>query len=172
VGFGYEVLKRKNRAPYVRHEGKRSGETVMMDEESMMTSRVKGRALGCFMALVIALSSTVGFVPQAYAAEDDDVGETQMCVQLRQIDASRIIDDKTIVLRMLGRTPYVRIDLAHDCPGLVMADNFMSATSISQLCKQDIVRVVQEPIGSQCIIDRIVAIDEVEAKALLASRKR
>jgi hypothetical protein len=137
-----------------------------------MTSRVKGRALGCVMALATASASMTGLSAGTFAGDQGGVGEVQMCVQLRQIDDSRIIDDKTIVLRMLGRTPYVRIDLAHDCPGLVMADSFMSATSISQLCRQDIVRVVQEPIGSQCIIDRIVAIDEAEAKALLASRKR
>ncbi len=108
----------------------------------------------------------------AYGAEDDDGGNVETCVPIRQIDDSRIIDDKTIVLRTLGSTPYRRIDLTHECPGLVDADNFSSATSISQLCRQDVVRVFRSPIASQCTIERIVIIDEAEAKALLASRKK
>ena len=119
--------------------------------------------------LALTLAVAAGLSASAYAAE---VGDVQMCVPLRQIDDSRVIDDKTILLRMVVGAQYLRIDLAHECFGLKMADSFMSATSISQLCKQDILRVVQEPVGSQCIIDKIVVIDEAEAKALLASRKK
>ena len=127
-----------------------------------MVSRFIGR-------LAVTLAAFASLTACAYAAE---VGDVQMCVPLQQIDDSRVIDDKTILLRMVVGSPYRRIDLAHECFGLKMADSFMSATSISQLCKQDILRVVQEPIGSQCIIEKIVVIDEAEAKALLASRKK
>jgi hypothetical protein len=107
----------------------------------------------------------------ARAAEGDNVGETQMCVPLRQIGDQRIIDDRTIVLKMVTGPSYKRIDLARDCYGLKDQGGFSSATSISQLCRQDILRVTQEPIGSQCIIDKIVTIDEAEAKALIEKRK-
>jgi len=115
----------------------------------------------------IALAAAAAMIPSAFGAE---VGEAEMCVPLRQIDDSRVIDDKTILLRMLGSSPYRRIDLAHECTGLVTADSFNSATSIGQLCRQDILRIVREPIGSQCVIERIVIIDEAEAKELLARR--
>jgi hypothetical protein len=115
------------------------------------------------------LASVAVLAPTMSAA---DVGEVQMCVPLQQIDDSRVIDDKTILLRMVIGSPYRRVDLAHNCPGLKMAGNFMSATSISQLCRLDVVRVVQEPMGSQCIIERIVVIDEAEAKELLAARRK
>jgi hypothetical protein len=105
------------------------------------------------------------------AAEGDNVGETQMCVPLRQISDQRVIDDRTIVLKMVVGPTYKRIDLARDCSGLKAEGGFSSATSISQLCRQDILRVTQEPIGSQCIIDKIVTIDEAEAKALIEKRK-
>jgi len=119
-----------------------------------------------------AFAVLTGFMPSAHGAQDEENGQVEMCVPLRQIDDSRIIDDKTIVLRMLGASPYRRIDLAHECPGLAAADTFSSATSISQLCRQDVLRVFRSPIASQCIIERISIIDEAEAKALLASRKK
>ena len=75
------------------------------------------------------------------------------------------------MLRVLGDPPYRRIDLTHECPGLAAAYSFSSATSISQLCRQDVLRVFRSPVASQCIIERISIIDEAEAKALLASRK-
>ncbi len=122
-----------------------------------------------FAAAFAALS---GGTTVVQAAEDNDIGAVQMCVPLRQIDDSRVIDDKTILLRVAGNSPYRRIDLAHECIGLTSADNFTSATTISQLCQQDILRVTQQTVGSQCIINKIVVIDEVEAKALLARRKK
>ncbi len=112
----------------------------------------------------------------AYGAADEvtpgGLGEAEMCVPLRQIDDSRVIDDKTILIKMVGGPLYKRIDLAYDCSGLKDEGAFASATSISQLCRNDILRVKQEPIGSQCIISRIVNIDEGEAKVLLAGRKK
>lgn len=107
----------------------------------------------------------------AWAAQGDNVGETQMCVPLQQISDRRVIDDRTILLKMIVGPTYKRIDLARDCIGLKAEGGFVSATSISQLCRQDILRVTQEPIGSQCIIDKIVTIDEAEAKALIHKRK-
>lgn len=107
----------------------------------------------------------------AVAAEGDEVGETQMCVPLQQISDRRVIDDRTILLKMVVGPTYKRIDLARDCRGLKAEGGFVSATSISKLCRQDILRVTQEPIGSQCIIDQIVTIDEAEAKALIEKRK-
>ena len=111
------------------------------------------------------------FLPRAFAASGDTVGDTQMCVTLQQIDDRRVIDDKTILLKTVGPA-YKRIDLANECPGLKDEGSFTSATSISQLCKQDILRVNRAAVGSQCVIERIVTIDESEARALLASRKK
>ncbi len=127
------------------------------------------RGLG--LRFVAGLILTASAVPMdgASAAE---IGDLQMCVALRQIDDSRVIDDKTILLRMTSGTPYRRIDLDPACPGLRMADSFSSATSIGQLCRSDVIRVHEDPVGSQCVIDQIVIIDEAEAKTLLASRKR
>ncbi len=125
--------------------------------------------VGCTLMLAAML-----FASAPVRAEGENAGETQMCVPLQQIDDRRVIDDKTILLKMVVGPSYKRIDLARPCSGLKSAGGFSSATSISQLCKQDILRVIQEPLsmGSQCIIDQIVTIDEAEAKALMAKKRQ
>lgn len=133
-----------------------------------MTSQLKRM---CAAALISASTVFSAQSISAQAAQGDTVGETQMCVPLQQIDDRRVIDDRTILLKMIPGPTYKRIDLARDCSGLKAEGGFVSSTSISQLCRQDILRVTQEPIGSQCIIDKIVTIDEAEAKALIAKRK-
>ena len=133
-----------------------------------MTSKFTRSAMTAW--IVFAATGFDGAI-SANAAQGDDVGETQMCVPLRQIGDQRVIDDRTILLKMVVGPTYKRIDLARDCAGLKAEGGFVSATSISQLCRQDILRVTQEPIGSQCIIDKIVTIDEAEAKALIEKRK-
>lgn len=122
--------------------------------------------------LGVAFGLLAATLSHSAARAADEIGETQMCVPLQRIDDRRIIDDKTILLKMVVGPSYKRIDLARNCPGLKTAGGFSSATSISQLCKQDVIRVLKEPIGSQCIIDQIVTIDEAEAKALIAKRKK
>ena len=127
---------------------------------------IRGLGLRFVAGLMLAASAVL---MNGAAAE---IGDVQMCVSLRQIDDSRVIDDETILLRLTSGTPYRRIDLDPGCPGLRMADSFSSATSIGQLCRSDVIRVHEDPVGSQCVIDQIVIIDEAEAKTLLASRKR
>lgn len=141
-----------------------------MDGKDDMTRRVTRHLQAALIAAGVWLS------PVAHGAEEPGpgagLGETQACVPLRQIDDSRVIDDKTILLKMTTNPGYKRIDLAYECYGLKEEGSFVSATSISQLCRHDILRLKQEPIGSQCIISRIVNIDEAEAKTLLESRKK
>ena len=108
----------------------------------------------------------------ALPARAADIGEVQTCVSLKQIDDSRVIDDKTIVLRMVTPPEYRRIDLTTACTGLAFSGSFSSATSIGQLCANDILKVTRDPVGSQCTIDQITVIDEGEAKGLIAARKR
>lgn len=100
------------------------------------------------------------------------VGDTQTCVALKQIDDSRVIDNKTIVLRVVSSPEYRRIDLTTECYGLSFSEGFSSATSVSQLCTNDIIRVSRDPVGSQCTIEQITIIAEDEAKALIANRRR
>jgi hypothetical protein len=141
-------------------------EENIMATESMLFMRP------LFVCLVVLAGFGTTSLSQVLAADGDNIGDTQMCVPLQQIGDRRVIDDRTIVLKMVVGPSYKRIDLARDCSGLKAQGGFMSATSISKLCKQDILRVTQETIGSQCVIEQIVTIDETEAKALLAKRRK
>ena len=122
--------------------------------------------------LATAVGLWIALLGGAVPALAANVGDTQTCVSLKSIDDSRVIDNKTIVLRVLSTPEYRRIDLTSECFGLSFSDGFSSATSISQLCANDIIKVTRDPVGSQCTIDQITVIDEGEAKALIASRKR
>lgn len=132
-----------------------------------MNLRLHKRLAAAFGLWLAALSPV--FSVNTFGA---DIGDVQTCVALKSIDDSRIIDDKTIVLRVINAPEYRRIDLATECHGLAFAGSFSSATSIGQLCANDILRVTRDPMGSQCTIDQITVIDEGEAKALIAARKR
>ena len=132
-----------------------------------MDRRLHRRLATAFGLWFAALSPV--FSLGAFGAE---IGDIQTCVALKSIDDSRVIDDKTIVLRLINTPQYRRIDLTSECHGLEFAGSFSSATSIGQLCANDIIRVTRDPMGSQCTIDQITVIDEGEAKSLIAARKR
>ena len=117
---------------------------------------------------LFAAIAFVGVTHAATAAEGDKVGETQQCIRLQYVDETPVIDDKTILVRMKGGG-YKRIDLLNKCSGLKIQGGFSHSTSTNELCKTDPLRVL-EPVGSTCLIDKIVTIDEAEAKALRAKR--
>ncbi len=116
---------------------------------------------------LLAAVALVGFAQTATAAQGDKVGETQQCIRLQYIDETPVIDDKTIAVRMKGGG-FKRIDLLNKCSGLKLQGGFAHSTSTNDLCTTDPLRVL-EPIGSTCLIDKIVTIDKAEYTEL---RKR
>jgi hypothetical protein len=129
-----------------------------------MTQQLSRYLIAAFAALATGV-----LVAAAAKAEGENVGDTQMCVRLQYIDQTPVIDNKTILVKMKGRGGYKRIDLVNTCGGLKIQGGFSHSSSINQLCTSDPLRVL-EPIGSTCMIDKIVTIDEAEAKMLLAKK--
>ena len=124
------------------------------------------RAYAKIFAAVVMMGSTI----PAWAAQGDNVGETQMCIQTNYISSTPVIDQRTILVEMRGAgRGYKRIDLMSGCAGLDRSTGFAYETSINRLCVQDSLKVL-EPVGSVCMIDKIVTIDATEAKALLKKR--
>jgi hypothetical protein len=119
--------------------------------------------LGTFAVLASAILAAA-----AARAEGDQIGDTQQCIRLQYIDETPVIDNKTILVKMKSKG-YKRIDLLNRCSGLKIQGGFGYSTSINQLCTSDALHVL-EPVGSICMIEKIVTIDEAEAKALLAKR--
>lgn len=120
------------------------------------------------IATFAALSCGV-LAAAAVKAEGANVGETQQCIRLQSIDQTPVIDNKTILVKMKGKSGYKRIDLVNNCSGLKIEGGFSHSTSINQLCTSDPLRVIG-PVGSTCLIEKIVTIDEAEAKMLLAKK--
>ncbi len=128
-----------------------------------MTSRVANILMATFAALAGGMLAAA-----AVRAEGNDIGDTQQCIRLQYIDETPVIDNKTILVKMKPKG-FKRIDLVNKCSGLKIQGGFGFSTSINQLCTSDALHVL-EPVGSICLIEKIVTIDEAEAKALMAKR--
>ncbi|WP_058754369.1 hypothetical protein [Sphingomonas endophytica] len=68
------------------------------------------------------------------------VGTPLTCLPLATIRESIVRSDRVIDFRASGRRMY-RVTLPHACPGLGSERRFSYATSIGQLCAQDIITV-------------------------------
>ena len=69
------------------------------------------------------------------------LGAPEMCVDTSRIKETRILDDQTILIIMLGGKVYIN-RLPNQCTGLKIEDGFSYSTSINKLCKQDIISVL------------------------------
>ncbi|WP_375286014.1 hypothetical protein [Sphingomonas sp.] len=79
-------------------------------------------------------------------------GEPQTCIPLRAIRESLVRSDRVIDFRT-GGDRYYRVTLPQNCPGLGFERRFAYATSLSQLCSNDIITVLnQTPVmrGASC----------------------
>jgi hypothetical protein len=71
-------------------------------------------------------------------------GKALSCIPIRSIRESLVRNDRVIDFRMNGRR-YYRVTLDQSCPQLGFERRFSFATSLSQLCAQDIITVVTSP---------------------------
>jgi len=126
-------------------------------------SKLLMTAVGAMLAAGVAVTPAL--------AEGEKIGDTQMCINSQDINDTSIIDHRTILVSMRGPRGYKRIDLANDCTGLSPGTGFAYSTSLSKLCKQDMLKVL-ETAGQTCIIDKIVTIDEAEAKAIRSNKNK
>ncbi|NNM77870.1 hypothetical protein HJG53_13235 [Sphingomonas sp. ID1715] len=71
-------------------------------------------------------------------------GPARTCVSLSQIRNSRVRSDRVIDFSGPGRQTY-RVVLNQSCPQLGFEQRFTYSTSLTQLCAQDIITVLQGP---------------------------
>lgn len=71
-------------------------------------------------------------------------GEARTCVPINQLRNTIVRSDRVIDWQTNGRQMY-RTVLAQSCPQLGFEQRFTYATSITQLCAQDIITVLQGP---------------------------
>jgi hypothetical protein len=111
------------------------------------------------MRILFPLALTLAAVAAPGAARDRNAvpvatptGKPQSCIPLRAIRESVVRNDQVIDFR-IGGNRYYRVTLDQPCPRLGYERRFSYATSLSQLCAQDIITVLQgTPImsGASC----------------------
>lgn len=70
-----------------------------------------------------------------------DAGKPESCIQIRQIQETRVHGDQVIDFFMSGGKVY-RNTLPNACAGLGFEERFTYATSLGQLCSVDIIHVL------------------------------
>jgi hypothetical protein len=106
----------------------------------------------------------------AVRAQDDVPGASVRCVDLRRIDRTEVVGDRTILFHMRDRTIYQN-QLPHACPGLLRGQPFMYRVTLMQLCDTDVVTVLERwgfggftPTES-CLLGPFSPIDPAAAEA-------
>ncbi|MFC0683406.1 hypothetical protein [Novosphingobium clariflavum] len=77
--------------------------------------------------------------PPAVSPAAEAIGPAQDCLPLSQFSNTRIRDDRTIDFIGGAGNRVWRVTLPNRCSGLRSADSFTYETSLSQLCRQDII---------------------------------
>ena len=121
---------------------------------------------------VIAIVSTPMSAPPAVAQDDiSDPGDGMRdCIRLRTVRRTEVIDDLNILFHMRGSTVYHNI-LPRLCKGLAREDRFSYKSSVGQLCRQDMIRVLyNDPFGlregNSCKLGAFHEITKEDALAL------
>ena len=122
---------------------------------------------------VIAVVSTPISAPPAVAQERRDRIRARVCVtaiRLRTVRRTEVLDDLNILFHMVGSTVYHNI-LPRRCSGLAREDRFSYKSSIGQLCRQDMIRVLyNDPFGlsegNSCRLGAFHKITKEDALAL------
>ena len=120
--------------------------------------------LGIAVLLLVATAATArdrNAVPEATA-----VGDAVGCVNLRNIQSTRVHGDSTIDFYMTGGKVYRNI-LPNSCPSLGFEERFLYKTSLSQLCSVDIITVLQSPglsPGPSCGLGKFQPVKLTSAK--------
>lgn len=123
---------------------------------------------------------TLGVLAGAAWAADDELDEDDPlydeirpvhCVNLRQIDRTKVVDDKNILFYMKDDRIY-RNRLPHRCAGLGFEESFMYRSTLNQLCDVDIITVLDDigfgfRSGISCGLGMFYPIDEDMADDLL-----
>lgn len=94
------------------------------------------------MALAVATLAAPGAARDRNAIPAaTPIGKPQSCIPLRSIRESLVRNDRVIDFRANGNK-YYRVTLPQPCPQLGFERRFSYATSLSQLCAQDIITVL------------------------------
>jgi hypothetical protein len=99
--------------------------------------------------------------------------DAEDCISLRRIQRSEVIDEQTIVFHLSGGQVYVN-RLPRRCPGLRHNKAIMYKTSLSKLCRLDMITVLDSmgfgfQRGASCGLGSFVPVSEETVELLRES---
>lgn len=106
----------------------------------------------------LALMGFGAFIPETSAVGRMSMegltatGKTEFCVQSHRIEETKVIDNSTILFRMIGNKYYLN-KLPSRCPSLKIEGGFSySLGGTTKLCSPDIIRVISttNTVGTAC----------------------
>ena len=100
------------------------------------------------LATLVLISGTAVARDRNAVPEATPIGDAVSCVNLRNIQSTRVHGDSTIDFYMSGGKVF-RNTLPNSCPSLGFEERFLYKTSLNQLCSVDIITVLQSPGLSQ-----------------------
>ena len=115
--------------------------------------------------------------PALPAQAQDDVDEGgERCIDTRRISTTQIIDDQNILFKMRDRTIYHN-ELRHRCPGLRRGKTISYRTSLSRLCSNDSITLLDSfgmgmTRGPSCGLGKFRPVTQDEADALRGGEDR
>lgn len=107
---------------------------------------VSMRPLLCLLSFALLSTSATALAGHKKPDNLAPSGKAVNCVHLRQIQHTRVRDDRTIDFHMINGKIY-RNTLPNSCPGLGFEEKFSYKTSLSQLCNVDIITVLYSTGG-------------------------
>lgn len=88
-------------------------------------------------------------------------GESETCVSTTRIESTSALDDRNIVFEMNGNKTYLN-RLLNSCPQLGFEDSFMYEISGTQLCRGDIITVLEQGTrGASCSLGGFELLEEL-----------
>ncbi len=115
----------------------------MLKKAMLIVVVAAGGATGC----ATGASNPVDEAAAAKLAEYDRTGEMTTCLNITQIASIKAVDEKTLLIRS-GVNDYYVSDLPGRCNGATRnSTRFEYTTSTSQLCRNEIIRIVDNSQG-------------------------
>ena len=126
------------------------------------------------VASIAALAAPLVAAYSTRVLADDPPTVAQRCIYVDRIDQTRIVDTRTILFFMRGRTVFQNT-LPQQCSGLRPRDGLRYNVVLNRLCVDDFVTQLVEvggyAPGALCRIGMFVPITADEARALLPVKK-
>ncbi len=129
-------------------------------------------ALGATALLAACATAGSGYVMSdevaAKLAEFEKTGEVKNCLQLRTIDQIRPLDERNFLIET-GVNDYYLAELSSSCSGAASSFNRLQyTTSLSSLCRNEIIRVVDNTNGftvGSCGMSDFQKLEKIEEPA-------